>query len=165
MGNILHSNKTSNMSMFESDMYVRHHNVENYKLNGINIATSKHVSCIKVGKTTFFGENYCEANCSVHAELSVLLKIKNPQSVRKLYVSRLGPNESLKMSKPCSSCINILKDLTNIKYIYYSINTNMWDKVRLNYEESEKLEDKFWYKSKHKLSKKLNRKNIKRQRT
>lgn len=104
-----------------------------------------HISCILKGKIRSihsktqmlsYGVNQMGDSDGIkpgiHAEqdaLSKLMPLKYKKKLEKisLLVIRLSPNNKLKISKPCSSCIQLIKTIPlkkgyKIKYIYYSDN-------------------------------------------
>ena len=64
----------------------------------------------------------------LHAEQSALIRARSDADT--IYVARLGAKGDLRLSKPCSVCMAAIKELTNIKTIWYTDKGN-WVKVEV----------------------------------
>lgn len=75
------------------------------------------------------GFNYNSHNhihvCSMHAEIAAIRNANKRMLAHQdceMYVVRVTKNLECKYSKPCASCEREIRNKTNIKHVYYSIN-------------------------------------------
>lgn len=69
----------------------------------------------------------------IHAEIASLIKVKNKNLLQNssIYVSRIGRDKGIKMSRPCKGCMRALKD-HGIKDIFYTTESGGYCFERLN---------------------------------
>lgn len=76
----------------------------------------------------------CEGNHSRHAETSALLPILKLRNINRsrlrVYLFRAHANGSLALSKPCPSCMKMLKD-AGIKQIYFTEENSYCEKYMM----------------------------------
>ncbi len=56
---------------------------------------------------------------TVHAEMTVARKMRRNKTYD-LYVCRLSAKDEFVYSKPCDRCVSTLKNLRQLRYIYYT---------------------------------------------
>lgn len=64
---------------------------------------------------------------TLHAEMVAILRVKNKKLLKKstLYVTRLGNDDELMMSKPCKICTDIMKSF-GVRDVCYSDGEGNW---------------------------------------
>jgi deoxycytidylate deaminase len=123
-----------------------HHKQEKYMRRAAKIATKSNCvqqqhGCIIVNRKTdeIVSEGYnhytkhSEYCFTCHSEVDAINKIKKyPKQLIKdldLYVVRIGPNEALKYSKPCSGCARAISKF-GIKRAYFSTDEDYLREMR-----------------------------------
>lgn len=66
---------------------------------------------------------------TLHAEMVALLRVKNKRLLRHsvMYIARINKHGELMLSKPCNTCMRIIKSF-GLTDIYYTDN-NTWNKL------------------------------------
>jgi hypothetical protein len=124
-----------------------------YKDNG----TLKKASILSYGINKI-GDSKC-LNAGIHAEhdaIRKLLPLKNKKRLKavSILVIRLSVKNKLQSSKPCSNCIEIMKNLPikigyKIKDVYYSDNEGNIVKTNLNNLDNEEKHYSSFYRKRH----------------
>lgn len=90
---------------------------------GINNPTKTHPKNLEIGFFSRSGDNISHT-VGVHSELSAILRLGEEDCSKYTLVNtRINRNNQLDLSKPCKSCLNLVKQL-NFKKIFYSTNDN-----------------------------------------
>ena len=80
---------------------------------------NKHSACVVTANNMIYGINRYYKESSIHAESNVLWKIRNSCKKIDMYVIRIKNNGTLKYSRPCDSCIDLLRK-RGVRKVYYS---------------------------------------------
>lgn len=70
---------------------------------------------------------------TLHAEMIAILRVKNKRLLKHsaIFVARIDPQGKPIMSKPCAVCMTIIRDVWNIKNIFYTNENGEWVKLLL----------------------------------
>jgi len=134
MNDIVYFNKARDASRF-SDFYKQHIGcVVVYKKHIISIgfnSTKTHPIQKLYNKERFLDDNTPHY---LHAEITALIFLKDREDIKwndvDLYTYRENRNGELRMSKPCKSCMALIKHL-GIKRIHYTINDG-YESININ---------------------------------
>lgn len=68
---------------------------------------------------------------TLHAEMVAIMRVKNKRLLRDsaIYVARINPKGDAMLSKPCSTCMKLIRNTWKIKDIFYTDDDGDWVKL------------------------------------
>lgn len=68
---------------------------------------------------------------TLHAEMVAIMRVKNKRLLKDsaIFVARINPDGKPMMSKPCKTCMEIIRDTWKIPDIYYTNEQGNWVKL------------------------------------
>ena len=68
---------------------------------------------------------------TLHAEMVAIMRVKNKRLLKysAIYVTRINPNGEPVLSKPCCTCMELIRNTWKIKDIFYTDQDGDWVKL------------------------------------
>ena len=68
---------------------------------------------------------------TLHAEMVAIMRVKNKRLLKHsaIYVTRINPNGEPVLSKPCCTCMELIRNTWKIKDIFYTDQDGDWVKL------------------------------------
>lgn len=68
---------------------------------------------------------------TLHAEMVAIMRVKNKRLLKDsaIYVARINPKGTAMLSKPCSTCMKLIRNTWKIKDIFYTDDDGDWVKL------------------------------------
>ena len=68
---------------------------------------------------------------TLHAEMIAIMRVKNKRLLKHsaIYVARINPKGDAILSKPCTTCMKLIRNTWKIKDIFYTDNDGDWVKL------------------------------------